>query len=57
MLPAPRCEFVDSARGILTDTLQHIDGIVVGIDVLQAAGDDQALHDSDVLVAKLDPAI
>ncbi len=33
---------------MLTDTLQHIDQIVVGIDLVKSAGHDQALHDSDV---------
>jgi hypothetical protein len=36
--------------------VQHIDEIVVGINVVQLAGDDQALHDADVACTKLHPA-
>ena len=38
------------------DPLQHIDQVVVGIDPLQAAGGDQALHDADVVGPQLGPA-
>jgi hypothetical protein len=41
---------------VLSDALQHIDQIVVGIKGVQPAGNDQALHDADVLGAKLGPA-
>jgi len=37
------------------DTLQNIDEVIVRVDVVQAARDEQALHDPDVLGAKLGP--
>jgi len=33
---------------VLSDALQDIDQVVVGVDRVQPAGDDQALQDSDV---------
>jgi len=56
LLPQSWREFVDSIRGVLTDTLQHIDEIVVGIDPVQSASDDQTLHDTDVMGADFGPA-
>ena len=47
LLPQPQREFVDSVRGMLTDPLRHIE-VIVGIIVMQPAGDDQALHHADV---------
>jgi len=37
------------------NALQHIDQIGVGIDVLQPAGDQQALDDADVFGPDLGP--
>jgi hypothetical protein len=37
---------------MLADALQDIDEIRVGVDPVQAAGHDQALHDSDVFGAE-----
>jgi hypothetical protein len=37
-------------------SLQYIDQIIIGIDVMQLACHEQALHDTDVLSAKLSPA-
>ena len=41
LLPAPRGEQVDLAGGVAVDALQDVDQIVVGVDVVQAAGDDE----------------
>jgi hypothetical protein len=35
---------MDIGCGMAGDTLKDIDQIVVGIDTVQAAGDDQTLH-------------
>jgi hypothetical protein len=52
LLPQPRGEFVDAAGRVLAHTLQDIDQIIVGIDLVQPAGHDQTLHDPDVLGPK-----
>jgi hypothetical protein len=46
---------VDVGSGVLVDTLQHIDQVVVGVDVVQPAGHDQALDGGDRLGADLTP--
>ena len=56
LLPAPRGEQVDLAGGVAIDALQNIDQIVVGVDVVQAAGDDQTLQGGHRLGADLAPA-
>ena len=48
LLPQSWREFVDSACRMLTHTLQYIDQIFIGIDLVKSAGHDQALHDPDV---------
>lgn len=55
LLPQSRREFVDSAGRVLTDTLQHVDQIVVGVDLVKPTGDDQAVHDPDVFGPELGP--
>ncbi len=35
------------------DALEHVDQVVIGVDIMQAAGDDQALHGGDRLGANL----
>jgi len=47
--PQPRRELGDLGRRMLADTLQHIDEVGVGIDLVQPAGNDQALDDADEL--------
>ena len=39
----------DASSRVLADTLQDIDEVGVDVDLVQATGDDQALHDADVL--------
>lgn len=56
LLPQSRREFVDAAGRMPTDPLQHIDQIVVGIDLVESAGDDQALHDPDLPGTEFGPA-
>lgn len=41
---------------MLTDTLQHVHKVVIRVDVVQAAGRQQALHDADVFRAQFGPA-
>ncbi len=41
---------------MLADALEHIDQVVVRIDVVQPTGDDQALEDADVPGPQLGPA-
>ena len=40
---------------MLTNALQHIDEIIVRIDVMQPTGDQQALHDANVPGAEFGP--
>ena len=40
---------------MLTNALQYIDEIIVRIDVMQPTGDQQALHDANMLRAKFGP--
>ena len=42
-------------RRMLTNTLQHIDEVVVWIDGVQPTGHQQALHDANVLGAEFGP--
>ena len=42
-------------RRMLSDTLQHIDEVVVWIEGVQPTGHQQALHDTDVLGAEFGP--
>ena len=48
LLPESRREFVSLVGGMLTDALQHVDQIVVGVNLVPTTGDDQALDDADV---------
>ena len=54
--PQPRCEFVHPCRRMRGHALQDIDQVVVGVDAVQATGDDQALQDADMLGAEFGPA-
>ena len=54
-LPQPGGEQVDVGGGVLADALEHIDQVVVRIDAVQAAGDDEALDDADMLGAEFCP--
>jgi hypothetical protein len=56
LFPEPRRELGDAAGRMFADSLQCIDEIGVGINVVQSAGDDQALDDADVLGAEFGPA-
>ena len=56
LLPQSRRELGDAAGRMLADSLQHIDQIGGGINVVQSAGDDQTLDDADVLGAEFGPA-
>jgi len=38
-----------------TDTLEHVDEVVVGTDLVQTAGGQQALDDTDVFCTELRP--
>ena len=42
-------------RWMRGDALQDVDEIVVRVDLVQAAGDDEALQDTDVLSAEFCP--
>ena len=55
-LPVSRGEFMDLAGGMLPDALQDIDEVVVRVDPVQSAGDDQTLQDADVFGPDLGPA-
>ncbi len=37
LLPESRCQFGDASTGILTDPLQDIDQVVIGINIVEAA--------------------
>ena len=55
LLPQTRGELGHSSSGILADALQNIDEVGVRIDAVQTAGDDQTLHDADLLSAQFSP--
>lgn len=40
---------------MLADPLQHVDEVVVGVNVMQPAGGHQTLHDTDMLRAEFSP--
>jgi hypothetical protein len=54
--PAAGREFVDTFRGMLSDTLQDIDKIVVRVDAVQSAGDDQSLQGADMPGTEFGPS-
>lgn len=53
LLPQPRDEQVNLGGGMAVDALEHIHQVVLGVDVVQAAGDDQALQGGHRLGADL----
>jgi hypothetical protein len=55
LLPQTRSQLSDSAGGVNADPLQHIDQVGIGVDTMQAARDDQTLHDADMLGTELGP--
>ncbi len=56
LFPQPWRELGDLAGRMLSDPLQYIDEIGVGINAVQSAGNDQTLDDADVLGAEFGPA-
>jgi hypothetical protein len=56
LFPHPRREFMHARSRMLTHALQHIDQVIVGIDVMQLARHQQALRDADLLGTELGPA-
>lgn len=56
LLPQPGGELHDLGGRVLADALEHIDQINIGVDVVQAAGGDQALRDAYVFGPELGPA-
>ncbi len=44
---------MDAVGGVLGDALQDIDEIIVGVDLMQPTGNDQALDDPDLPGAEL----
>ena len=56
LLPQTRRQLSNFARRMNAEPLQHIDQVGIGVDAMQAARDDQTLHDADVLGAELGPA-
>ena len=56
LFPQTRSQLSDSTGGVKADPLQHIDQVGIGVDTMQAARDDQTLHDANVLGAQLSPA-
>ena len=47
---------MDAVGGMQPDTLQDVDQIIIGIDLVESAGYDQALHDPDVFGPEFGPA-
>ena len=56
LLPQARRQLSNTVGGVYADPLQHIDQVSVGIDAVQSASDDEALHDAKMLGAELGPA-
>ncbi len=44
---------MDRGSRVLADALEHVEEIVVGVDRMQASGNQQTLEDADVLGALL----
>ena len=56
LLPDPCRILMHQRRRVLTDELQHVDEVVVRIDLVQPIGRQQALYNADVPGAQLSPA-
>jgi len=56
LLPESRREFVDAVGWMLSNALENVDEVVVGVDVVQPTGDDQALDEADVFGPEFGPA-
>ncbi len=56
LLPEPRREEMNLTGGMGIDALEHIDEVDVGVNALQSARGNQALHDAHILRADLRPA-
>ena len=48
LFPESGRELMDAVGRMLADALKDVDQVVVGIDLVQSTGHDQALHDADV---------
>jgi hypothetical protein len=48
-------EFIHLGCWLLRYALQHINNLVIRIDVVQPAGHNQTLHDADVFCTQLGP--
>lgn len=55
LFPQPRRELIDLCGRVTVDALQNVDEVVVGIDAVKLAGDDQALHDADLSRTQFGP--
>jgi hypothetical protein len=55
LFPEARRQEFHLAGGVLTDALQDIDEIVIGIDAMQAASHDEGVGDAHVVRAHLSP--
>lgn len=56
LFPQSRGELLDLGSGMPADRLEHINEVVIRIDVVQTASDDQGLDHADVLGANFRPA-
>jgi hypothetical protein len=56
LLPQTGSEEMDIKGGMRVDTLEDIDQVDIGVDTLQAARGDQALHDAHILRPDFSPA-
>lgn len=54
LFPQPRRKQIDLCGRVTV--LQNVDEVVVGVDAVKLAGDDQALHDADLASAQFGPA-
>lgn len=55
LLPQARRELMHHRSGVLANPLQYVHEVIVRIDLVQAAGHQQALDDADVFGAQLGP--
>ena len=56
LLPQPRGQLRDTSSRVLPHALQNVDQVGVGIDTVQSASHEQALHNAYVFGAELGPA-
>ena len=56
LFPIPGNQLIDLSCGVEADSLEDVNQILVGINILQATADQQALDDGNMLCTRFCPA-